>query len=101
MRALKRKDFQKLARMRLREAKTLFDADCLHGAYYLAGYAIECAIKSCIAKKVQRHDFPDKDAVLRAWTHDLTKLLRLAGLQGEIESDPELGVRWAGVKDWT
>jgi hypothetical protein len=40
-----RVDFQDLARIRLREAKALFDAGEFHGAYYLAGYSIECALK--------------------------------------------------------
>jgi len=30
------------------------------GAYYLAGYAVECALKACIAKGTQRFEFPDK-----------------------------------------
>jgi len=35
------------------------------GAYYLAGYAVECAIKACIAKGTRRYEFPDKRKVLQ------------------------------------
>jgi hypothetical protein len=28
--------------------------------YYLAGYPVEFALKACIAKSTERHDFPDK-----------------------------------------
>ncbi len=33
------------------------------GAYYPAGYSVECGLKACIAKGVQRYDFPDKRSV--------------------------------------
>jgi HEPN domain-containing protein len=45
-----RKDLQKLAAIRLKEAKLLLAANAPDGAYYLAGYAVECALKACIAK---------------------------------------------------
>lgn len=38
----------------------LLTAGMPEGAYYLAGYAVECALKSCIARRTQEHDFPDK-----------------------------------------
>ncbi len=31
------------------------------GTYYLAGYAVECALKACIAKQIIAEDFPDKE----------------------------------------
>jgi len=57
-----RKDFQRLAELRAKEAATLAKTGNQQGAYYLAGFAVECALKACIAKKTRRHDFPaDKD----------------------------------------
>ena len=44
------------------------------GAYYLAGYAIECALKACIAKATRRYDFPDRKKVDASHTHDLREL---------------------------
>jgi HEPN domain-containing protein len=55
-----RKDLQNLTRIRLREARALAKLGMNDGAYYLAGYSFECALKACIAKATQRHDFPDK-----------------------------------------
>jgi hypothetical protein len=76
----------------------------VHGAYYLAGYTVECALKACIAKATKRFDFPPR-SVQDIYTHDLTKLVRQAGLeadlQREIGSDPEFGRRWAVVRLWT
>jgi hypothetical protein len=40
-----RADFQKLADMRIKEAGILLAAGEFDGAYYLAGYAVECALK--------------------------------------------------------
>ena len=47
-----RKDFQQLARVRLKEAKALLNLEHFACAYYLAGYVIECALKACIAKSL-------------------------------------------------
>lgn len=75
------------------------------GAYYLVGYAVECALKACIAKQTNKHDFPDKKTATDAWIHDLQKLVRLAGVWPELEQDmkasPRLEVNWAVVKDWS
>lgn len=75
------------------------------GAYYLAGYAIECAIKACVARKTQRFDFPDKNLATQVYTHDLTELLKPAGLtqilKEEFRTDPALEVKWVVVKDWS
>jgi len=65
-----RADFHKLADIRIKEAKVLLDRQCYEGAYYLSGYSVECALKACIAKKTQAHDFPPQDA-RTFYTHDL------------------------------
>jgi hypothetical protein len=96
---------QSLARHRLDEAKVLAQAELPSGAYYLAGYAIECALKAIIAARFREDEIPDKALINSIYTHDLTALLRLAGLESEledaIEADPELGRRWAIVKKWS
>lgn len=51
--AMFRKDFQDLAMVRVREAEMLLAAGLFDGAYYLAGLAVECALKACIAKATQ------------------------------------------------
>ena len=45
-----RKDLQELSKVRLKEATALLKLGLFDGAYYLAGYAVECALKACIAK---------------------------------------------------
>jgi HEPN domain-containing protein len=96
---MNRADFQKLAKLRLRDAKVLLDNQCYEGAYYLLGYAVECAFKACIAKQTKRYDFPDKNLANSIYTHDLNTLLRFSGLEQE-HRNPNFEVNWTIVKDW-
>jgi hypothetical protein len=73
-----RRDFQLLSAVRLKEAKALLKARFPDGAYYLAGYSVECAHKACIAKSTNRHDFPDKKRANESYTHNLTHLVLTA-----------------------
>lgn len=51
---LTRKDFQTLAEDRLADAQTLLKTQSnWSGAYYISGYAVECALKACICKTIQ------------------------------------------------
>jgi len=101
---MNRLDLQRLSYTRAREAKVLLDGGSFPGSYYLMGYAIECAIKSAIAKQTRRHDFPNKQLVQDSYMHDLKALLQTAGLwssfQSAIRTSAALSDNWAVVKDW-
>jgi HEPN domain-containing protein len=101
-----RRDFQRLTRLRLRDARALLARGNNEGAYYLTGLAVECALKSAIARKTQRHEFPPKPTVVPGmYVHDLNKLLVAAGLDTMLDAaaavNPALKTNWALVKDWT
>lgn len=99
-----RSDFQWLATIRVREAKALLDAGLFDGAYYLAGYAIECALKACIVKKIRRSELPDKKFIQDVYTHKLGRLLELTGLQVEYQEamrDKHFASNWTTVNDWS
>ena len=102
---MNRKDLQVIAEKRIKEAKILFDNDCFEGAYYLAGYSIECALKACVAKQIKRHDFPDKKFINDSYTHKLNDLLGLAGIRekqkNKATQDQDFALNWAVVKDWS
>ena len=102
---MNRNDFQQLSRFRLREASALLRSEHYIGAYYLAGCAVECALKACIAKQTRRHDYPDDQLTLSAWTHSLEGLVKAAGLWGDLQrtaqTDDTFAVNWAVTKDWT
>jgi len=51
--------------MRLKDAEVLLQKGRNEAAYYLAGYAVECALKACIAKQTKRHEFPTGSGILR------------------------------------
>lgn len=101
-----RKDFQHLTRLRLNDARTLLRDGNNEGAYYMTGLAVECALKSAIARKTQRHDFPADPRVVRdkIYTHDLNTLLVAAGLEStlniSVATNAALKTNWAIVKDW-
>jgi hypothetical protein len=102
---MNRADFQQLANLRIAEAKALLAAGFPAGAYYLAGYAVECALKACIAKTVQQYDFPDKDWSAKSYQHDPAKLLKPAELEDELNLarglNKALDANWFVVKDWS
>jgi HEPN domain-containing protein len=101
---MNRKDFQELSYRRIREAKILFNAGECSGAYYLAGYSVECALKACFAKGVRRFDFPDRN-VHRVFTHKLAELVVLADLKDELlsatQTNLKFGAGWELVEKWT
>ena len=96
-----RRDFQNLSALRVREARRLADAGLYDGAYYLGGIAIECALKSIVARATQRYEFPDKKRTENAYKHNLEELLKLSGLAPTlIHAEPDVKVAWARVKSW-
>jgi HEPN domain-containing protein len=101
---MNRLEFQSLATERLDDAAALLNAGRYAAAYYVSGYAIECALKACIARRTKQDDFPPKEAS-KYYTHDLPKLLDMADLgvafKQEAEREPAFRSNWAVVKDWT
>jgi hypothetical protein len=101
---MNRDDLEGLALTRLRESKVLLAKGEYSGAYYLAGYVVECGLKACIARQTRRNDFPDKKRAEASWTHSPETLIRAAGLQAILETenrtDPMFSANWDIVRDW-
>ncbi|MFH1075568.1 MAG: DNA-binding protein [Pseudomonadota bacterium] len=102
---MNRTDLQALVDIRVKEAKILLDNECYEGAYYLLGYALECAIKACIAKQVREHDFPDKQLANASHTHKLGDLMGVAGMKQKLQEkekiDGDFRLNWAVAKRWS
>jgi HEPN domain-containing protein len=100
-----RKGLQELCRTRLREAKALARLGLYDGSYYLAGYAVECALKSCIAKETRKHEFPDRKRAEISHTHNLRELIRAANLEEarleEAKKDSVFRNNWDTVQLWS
>ena len=101
---MNRTELQQLAEERARDAEALLNAGRWSGPYYLAGYAVECGLKTCIASLTNQHDFPDKDLAQRCFTHKIEALVEVAGLVLQRNSDAlanrTLAANWLIVKDW-
>jgi hypothetical protein len=76
-----RLDLQTLAHEKIAKARIHLDASKWTGAYYLAGYAVECGIKACIAKLFRTDLSLEKAFFDKCYIHDLDKLVVLADLK--------------------
>ena len=108
-RAVDRKKLQNLAELRLQDAKTLLDMKRWSGGYYLCGYVIECGLKACLLRHLGESAsvFGDRQYLKDlggCWTHDLVKLVSLAGLDTDFKaicvSNLATGAFWSVTKDW-
>ena len=101
---LNRDTLQRLADLRAAEARLLLDNGHYSGAYYLAGYAVECALKACIAKQVREFDFPNLDLARKSHSHKLTELAKVGRVYQEIEqeikSNSAFSECWLTVVRW-
>lgn len=104
---MNRATLQLLSDERIADAQALLAAKQWAGAYYLAGYALECALKSCVLVYIDRTGiiFEDKKYVQNCWTHDIQDLVRQAGLTVERDkasgTNISLGQNWMIAKDWS
>lgn len=103
---MNRADLQNLSLVRRDEALLLFEAGFYSGAFYLSGYAVECALKASIASATRQYDFPEKSRWDKAYTHDLNTLVRVAGIEPELRSaragDPLFEANWKVVsEEWS
>jgi hypothetical protein len=75
------------------------------GAFYLAGYAVECALKACIAKGTRRGEFPERKKVESSHTHNLVELIKVAELdKARLEragKDAAFRNNWDVVRSWS
>jgi hypothetical protein len=66
---------------------------------------VECALKACIAKQTQRHDFPEKKRVDASYTHSLKELVRVANLEDLrrhlASTEPQFDENWGIVEAWS
>ena len=101
---------QQLAQDRIGDAEALLAARRWAGAYHMAGYAVECALKSCVLHHIEKTGkiFLDKQYLMelpKSWTHDLNQLLTLADLRQEFvmacKANTTLGNSWGEAKNWT
>lgn len=98
-------DLEKLADEKLSDAQALLGVKSWSNAYYLAGYAVELAIKACIAKSFKADTIPDKDLVIKTYSHEFSRLIGTAGLTAELQNQvlasQDFGAAWGVVNEWS
>jgi len=102
---MNRAELQQLAEDRILDAHVLLAANRWTAAYYLAGYAVECGLKACIARLTAMHAFPPRVKFVQdCYTHKVDTLLVAAGLKPALDTDTAansaLSANWGVVKDW-
>ena len=101
---------QKMAEERLKDAKTLIDGSRWEFSYYAAGYAVECALKSCVLARMIHTAwiFEDKWEAKSCLTHEFGKLVLLADLMDQLNANlkisaaagGEFAANWATTEKW-
>jgi hypothetical protein len=101
----KRVELQSNAQAKLDDATLLHSGGRHSNAYYLAGYAVEIALKACIAAQFTADTIPDKAFVNAIYDHNLDRLIKIAGLTSELrrkeDSDSDFAANWALVAQWS
>jgi HEPN domain-containing protein len=102
---MNRQDFQTLAEIRVQDALVLLNNGRYAAAYYLCGYAVECALKACIAKQTMQYEFPDLVRVRESYTHDFKNLIKWANvmddLDAKVHANAAFEVNWSTLSHWS
>jgi HEPN domain-containing protein len=102
MNVITRSELRQLAKARLKESKTLFNAKQYDTAVYLSGYAVELALKARICKTLKWSEFPPNGKEFKGFhafkTHDLEVLLILSGIGEKIIN--HYSTEWSIVSRW-
>lgn len=100
------------ALLRLMADERVLDAGALRAAgrwayaYYVAGYAVECALKSCVLAQMIHTGgvFTSKKFAEECFTHDFGTLVKLAGLtpmlNAELAANPAFVAFWGTAILW-
>jgi HEPN domain-containing protein len=98
-------DLQALAQEKLDDAVSLVTDHRWSNGYYLAGYAVELALKACIAKTFKADTIPDKDFVNATYSHNFRNLVGTAGLSIDLrtkeQADANFAANWGVVSSWS
>jgi hypothetical protein len=98
-----RDTLQQLAIAKAEDAQLLLMHGRFANAYYLCGFCIEIALKAAISRQFRADELPDKKLVNELHSHDISKLVALAGMAKVLESarqTPAFNANWSIVSQW-
>lgn len=95
------KELKKIAGSKLKDAQVLFANKRYDGAFYNAGYSVECSLKAIIAETIGWPENLDEKKLLNELhSHDLEKLLKNSGKLTDVQTN--LTTEWYYVNSyWT
>jgi hypothetical protein len=110
--ALNQAELRQLSQERVKDAKILLDGGRWEFAFYVAGYAVECALKSCVlARMIHTGWVFDNDVkkIDECRTHEFMSLVTIAGMRDELNTRLRLSVtagdafvaNWDVAKSWS
>ncbi len=83
-------ELRKIAKARLKSAETLMSVNDWHGAAYMLGYVLECALKAATCKVLHLVTYPEntKNDKINSYfmTHRFEQLLIVSGLENIFSS---------------
>ena len=88
-------ELRQMAVKRIHDAKALLEGARWEFAYYVSGYAVECALKSCLLARMTHTAwvFEEKWNAKDCLSHDFGELIKLAGMTDHLNS--RLGLKQA------
>lgn len=99
---ISRGNMRRIAKARLKDAQVLCDARRYDGAVYLAGYAVELALKARICTALQWKEYPFTNREFQDYksfkTHTYDVLLKLTGAESRIKA--RFMTEWSAVAMW-
>ena len=95
-----RRELQKLACLRLKEAEALFNAGCYDGCAYLCGYVVELALKAVVCATLGVGDYPENRLKGALRTHSFDDLKLLAGMEEAFTANPTRLANWSVASEW-
>ena len=101
-----RAEWQRKARDYAASAKVLLENGQFDSAYYLAGIAVECALKAKIVRRFRASTLPDKKLVNDIYRdgHELGRLIHHAQLAEQLAAEEQQSAKfkanWAIVQAW-
>ena len=99
-------DLRSLAQERILDADALINGGRWSFAYYVAGYAVECALKSCLLARMIYTGwvFQEKAKIDECLTHNFERLINLSGLSDELNAQlaaiPDFVGNWGITIRW-
>ncbi len=100
------------AELRAQARERTLDADALikggrwSFAYYVVGYAVECALKSCLLARMIHTGwvYEEKAKINECLTHDFGELIKLSGMTDELNAklaaNPTFVGNWGITTRW-